>query len=402
MQGGRDQADPGARGVSGRRPSQRRPPRRAQPPDAPRRLGRGLSQPRQAELGGLSRGLRPRQGERRHRDARAPFHWPDRAHRMSSVPLLPALGGGPPGRRQGPPRRPAPGVRPRQRLLGDPGQRDHRAGQGERGDRQVRAGGRPAAGRNRRRPLPPTRGLRPSRGAPLRADQVHARAAQAPVRHQRVLPEELRGNAGGVRSLARGGADDGRDRRALRDGDRARQAAPAAVPHPGRRGAGHDAPPARRGGPSPPLRGATAGRGRGAARVRTRGDRRDGLRVLLPDRLGLRQVRQGERHRRRARPWLGGGLDRRLRARHHGPRPAGQRPPVRAVPEPGAQVDAGHRHRLLGPRAGPGDPLRPGEVRARVGCADHHLRQDGPARRHPRCRPRPRVRLRHGRPRSRS
>ena len=33
---------------------------------------------------------------------------------------------------------------------------------------------------------------------------------------------------------------------------------------------------------------------------------------------------------------------------------------------PGAQVDAGHRHRLLGPRPRAGDPLRRREVRPRV------------------------------------
>ena len=65
-----------------------------------------------------------------------------------------------------------------------------------------------------------------------------------------------------------------------------------------------------------------------------------------------------ERDRRRPGPRLGGGLDRRLRARDHRPRSARQRPAVRALPQPGAQVDAGHRHRLLGPRPRAGDPLR--------------------------------------------
>ena len=111
-------------------------------------------------------------------------------------------------------------------------------------------------------------------------------------------------------------------------------------------------------GPAPPLRRPGPGRGARAARVRARRDRRDGLRVLLPDRLGLRQVREGERHRGRPGPRLGRRLDRRLRARHHRPRPARQRPAVRALPQPGAQVDAGHRHRLLGPRPRAGDPLR--------------------------------------------
>ena len=48
-----------------------------------------------------------------------------------------------------------------------------------------------------------------------------------------------------------------------------------------------------------------------APRVRARRHRRDGLRRLLPHRLGLRQVRQGQRHRRRPRPRLGGGQHRR-------------------------------------------------------------------------------------------
>ena len=81
-------------------------------------------------------------------------------------------------------------------------------------------------------------------------------------------------------------------------------------------------------------------------------------------------------------------------AQHHRPRPARQRPALRALPQPGAQVDAGHRHRLLGPRARAGDPLRRREVRARVGRADHHLRQDGPAGRDPRRGARARLRLR--------
>ena len=147
-----------------------------------------------------------------------------------------------------------------------------------------------------------------------------------------------------------------------------------------------------------PLRRPAARGGARAARVRARRDRGDGLRVLLPDRLGLRPLREGERDRGRARARLGGGLDRRLRAQHHRPRPARQRPPVRALPQPGAQVDAGHRHRLLGSRARARDPLRAGEVRPRVGGPDHHLRQDGPAGGDPRRGPGARLRLRDRRP----
>ena len=140
---------------------------------------------------------------------------------------------------------------------------------------------------------------------------------------------------------------------------------------------GRDAPRARDRGAAAPLRRPDPGRGAGAARVRARRDRRDGLRVLLPDRLGLRQVREGERDRRGPGPRLGRRLDRRLRPRDHRPRPARQRPALRALPQPRPQVDAGHRHRLLGPRPRAGDPLRRRQVRARVGRPDHHLRQDG-------------------------
>ncbi len=106
------------------------------------------------------------------------------------------------------------------------------------------------------------------------------------------------------------------------------------------------------------------GGGERAARVRARGDRGDGLLLLLPDRLGLRPLREGERDRGGPGPRLGGRIDRLLRAQHHGPRPARQRPPLRALPQPRAQVDAGHRHRLLGARARARDPLRGRQVRA--------------------------------------
>ena len=62
------------------------------------------------------------------------------------------------------------------------------------------------------------------------------------------------------------------------------------------------------------------------------------------------------------------------------------------------QIDAGHRHRLLGPRPRADDPLRRREIRPRIGRPDHHLRQDGAARGHPRRRPGARLRLRHRRP----
>ena len=68
---------------------------------------------------------------------------------------------------------------------------------------------------------------------------------------------------------------------------------------------------------------------------------------LLPDRLRLHQMGQGQRHAGRARARLGRRLGRRLEPRHHRPRPAPLRPSVRALPQPRARVDAGLRHRLL-------------------------------------------------------
>ena len=184
-----------------------------------------------------------------------------------------------------------------------------------------------------------------------------------------------------VRGVAGGDRQHARDRRALLGRARARQAAdPAATRRPtaaasatylrarvleGLRLRYGDPPPAE----------ARRAHGDGARR-----DRSHGLQRVLPDRLGLRQVRQGERHRGRARPRLGSRLDRLLLPRDHRRRPAALRPAVRALPEPRARVDAGHRHRLLGARPRARDALRDRQVRARVGRADRHVRQDVPAR----------------------
>ena len=145
------------------------------------------------------------------------------------------------------------------------------------------------------------RGLRQPRRAALRADEVHRRRAEAELRHQRVLPQEPRGDGGRLRRVARGDPDDARDRRALRGRDGARQAAAAPLRDPGGDRARADAARAGERGACGALRRAGPRRGPGAPRVRARRDRGDGLRVLLPDRLGLRQVREGERDRGRAR-----------------------------------------------------------------------------------------------------
>ena len=91
-------------------------------------------------------------------------------------------------------------------------------------------------------------------------------------------------------------------------------------------------------------------------------------------------LREGERDRRGPGARLRRGLDRVLLPGDHGRGPAPLRPAVRALPEPRARVDAGHRHRLLGARARARDALRDREVRPRVGRADRDVRQDVPAR----------------------
>ena len=230
----------------------------------------------------------------------------------------------------------------------------------------------------------------------MRADEVHARGAEDVVLHERVLFEVHGGDGGVVRRLPRGAGVHDRDRGALRRRDRARRPAHPELRVPGR--------PVGEGVPAQPRHGRHARALRGPdprARARAHGDgarghRQDGLQRLLPDRLGLRQLGQEQRRRRRPGPWLGGRLDHRLHAADHGRGPAGLRPAVRALPERRARVDAGYRHRLLGSRPRARDGVREGEVRVRPRGPDHHLRPDVPARGHQGrgARARPRLRRR--------
>ncbi len=64
----------------------------------------------------------------------------------------------------------------------------------------------------------------------------------------------------------------------------------------------------------------------------------DGLPGLLPHRLGLHPVREGERRPRRPGPRLRRGLPRRLRDADHRPRPHPVQPPLRALPQPRARL----------------------------------------------------------------
>ncbi len=391
----RDQADPRLRDLPRRRPHRPWAPR-AQPPDARRGERRRLPQPRQALQRGLPGRPQPRQADRRPAGRRALRRGDHRAHRLPGRPLLSAPHPGPPRRGARARRRPAQRLRGRERLLRGSAQRPRRAGQGQRADRADRPRARPAARRHRRRALPAQGGLPPPHGAAVRADEVDAARAEDDVRHERVLPEVQRGDGAVLLPVAGGARLDARDRRALQRRDRARQAAHPELPDARRRARARVPARARGGGPHPPLRRPALRRGPRARGDGARGHPPDGLRRVLPHRLGLHRLREEQRHRRRPGPRLGGRLDRRLLPADHRRRPAALRPALRALPQPRARLDARHRHRLLRPRARPGHALRRREVRPRVGRADRDLRQDVPARGHARRGARARARLRRG------
>ena len=273
----------------------------AEPPDAAGRRRDRLQEPRQTQLGRLPRGPRARQGERRPGAARSLLGGCDRADRLPRVAVLPPPRRGPSRRRPRTRRRPDRDLRRRQRLLRAAGERDPEQDKANEGIERVAREPRPAARRHRRRPLPAPRGLpQPCRPA-LRADEVDPRGAEAQLRDQRVLPEDRRGDARVVRALAGGDPEHARDRRSLQRRDQARRAAVAALPDAGRLGARGAAAPRRLRRSAPPLRRPGARRRGRAARVRARRHRGDGLSVLLPDRLGLRPLREGERDRGRPR-----------------------------------------------------------------------------------------------------
>ena len=167
-----------------------------------------------------------------------------------------------------------------------------------------------------------------------------------------------------VRRLPGGARLDAGDRRALRRVDRAGRPAHPELRDAERRVRARPPARARRRRAAPALRRPGPGGGARARRHGARRHRQDGLQRLLPDRLGLRRLREGQRDRGRPGPRLGGRLDRRLLPGDHGRRPAPLRPAVRALPERRARVDAGHRHRLLGARPGARDPLRDGRSTA--------------------------------------
>ena len=264
--------------------------------------------------------------------------------------------------------------------------------------RQARRRGEAAARRHRRRPLPDGRGRVLARGAPLHPVR---RLAQEPgplaLRHERVLLQVPRRDGARLPGARGRDAAHARGRRAVQRQPRARRRAPAAVPDAG--GPRRLRLPARavREGPRAALRQGDDRAAR-AAPVRAEDDQGDGLRRLLPDRLGLHPLREDERDQRRPRPRLGRRLARRVLPADHRRRPDALRAALRALPQPGPRRPARHGHRFLGRRPRAGDQLRRREVRPRPRRPDHHLRDDGRARRRPRRRPRARDPLRRRRP----
>ena len=181
------------------------------------------------------------------------------------------------------------------------------------------------------------------------------------------------------------------DRGARRRRDRVRPGGPAGVP--GARRPRRELVPAR----------ADARRARRSAtastpaphvleriELRARRHQVDGVLGVLPRRLGPRALREVARHPGRARAGERGRFVRRVLPAHRRHRPDQVRPAVRALPQPGPQADARHRHGLRLALPGRDDPLRRAEVRRRPRRAGHHVLHDqGPgrgARRRPRAR----------------
>ena len=255
VQEARHQADPRPRGVLRRRPHGPRGQDRAQPPDAPRRLRRGLQEPHQALQRRLPRGPVPRQAGRRPPPARAPRRGRHRAQRLPRLPQLPPHRRGPHRRRRA--RTSTTSSRssaPRTSTSRSSATASPSRSRSTRQIAEVRAGDGPLARRHRRRALPPQGGLPPPRGAAVRADEVDARAAEDELRHQRVLFEELGGDGGVLQRHAGGAGQHARDRRALRHHDRAQAAADPALRLPRRPERGAVPRAARRRRPAQALR----------------------------------------------------------------------------------------------------------------------------------------------------
>ncbi|CFV95312.1 Uncharacterised protein [Bordetella pertussis] len=195
----------------------------------------------------------------------------------------------------------------------------------------------------------------PRRVPGARGARVHRRrrdprqSAAGAALHAGPIPAQFRGNGAPLRRRALGAGQYGRDRAALQPDPGAGQAAPAELPHAGRRDAGRLPGPAVRGRPGKapavpvPRRGRAQRQARPVLRTPALGvqdHHPDGLSRLLPDRAGLHQLGQEQRRSGRAGAGLGRRLAGGLRAGHYRPGSDPLRLAVRALPESGAGVDA--------------------------------------------------------------
>ncbi len=249
---------------------------------------------------------------------------------------------------------------------------------------RARARARHPARRDERPALHAEGGRQAPRRAPVHpAEEAADRPEAAEVRQRRVLPEERGGDARGLLRAARGLRRHAGHRRArgARPGVRGPGADRPALPPAAVRDARRDRarvlpPPARGRGRACPLRAGPAAGGARPDRARAERHHLHGVRRLLPDRVGPDPPRAGAGHPRRSRARERRRLRRLVLAAHHRPGSAALRPAVRAVPEPRADPDAGHRHGLRRAPPGRGDPVRDRALRRRSRRADHHVPDD--------------------------
>ena len=256
-------------------------------------------------------------------------------------------------------------------------------------NRRSGAGDGASRRRRQRRQVYRARRFRGARSAglyPRRPDPRRSTASEELQR--RAVPEVAPGNGGIVRGSSRGPREHGRDRTPVQPGGHARRQPPPRVPGAGgprprrmarRALAGGIGAAARR---TPARRPAGRGRRResglhATARHGARGHQPHGVSGVFSHRGRFHRMGEEASDTGRAGARLRGRIPRRLRPRHHRPRPSPLRPALRTLPESRARVAAGLRRRLLHGRPGPGHRLRRLPVFRRPRRPDHHLRDHG-------------------------
>ena len=393
LQEARDQADHRRRGLLRGRPRGRGGALRAQPPDAAGRDDEGFRNLVKLSSAGFLEGYRRGKANVDLELLDALLRGRDRAHRL---PRSRASAGGwwtTPRRGARPRRRPAAGLR--RRTTSTSRSRSNGIAEQDKANegivRIAREVGRPLVGTADVHYLRP-RGLRQPHGAAVRADQEHARRAEADLRHQRVLPQGHRRDGGGVRRSGRR-----RCATTLEIAERCdveielgkmlipRFPTPEGEPRTAYlRGLAHE-------GLRRALRRPAAGRGGRAAR--------DGARVI--EKMGFAAyflivwdfVKFAKDNGIAVGPGRGSAAGSIVSycLRITDVDPLEYDLLFERFLNAERDLDAGHRHRLLRARAATASSVRRRQVRPRVGRADRHLRPDVPARRHARRRARARA-----------